>query len=58
MASEPVAAATQAYERWLGKRLDIVESDLALKHKLMQGSVFVFLRGTFYRWAALAGGCA
>ena len=49
----PVAAATQAYERWLGKRLDIVEADLALKHKLMQGSVFVFLRGTFYRWAAL-----
>jgi hypothetical protein len=56
MASEaipPVAAATQAYERWLGKRLDIVEADLALKHKLMQGSFFVFLRGTFYRWAAL-----
>jgi len=56
MASEaapPVAAATDAYERWLGKRVDIVETDLKLKHKLMQGSVFVFLRGTFYRWAAL-----
>lgn len=56
MASEaaaPVTAATQAYERWLGKRLDIVEADLKLKHTLMQGSVFVFLRGTFYRWAAL-----
>src|SRR4029078_10164939 len=56
MASEaapPVVAATDAYERWLGKRVDIVETDLKLKHKLMQGSVFVFLRGTFYRWAAL-----
>ena len=31
----------------------MVEGDLKLKHKLMQGSVFVFLRGTFYRWAAL-----
>jgi hypothetical protein len=56
MASEaaaPVTAATEAYERWLGKRLDIVEADLKLKNKLMQDSVFVFLRGTFYRWAAL-----
>jgi uncharacterized protein (DUF2252 family) len=56
MASEaatPVAAATQVYERWLGKHVDIVEADLKLKHKLMQDSVFVFLRGTFYRWAAL-----
>ena len=43
MASEaaaPVAAAAQAYERWLGKRVDIVEADLKLKHKLMQGSAF------------------
>ncbi len=49
----PVIAATQAYERWLRKNVDVVESDLTLKHKLMRGSVFVFLRGTFYRWAAL-----
>jgi hypothetical protein len=56
MASEvaaAVAAATQAYERWLGKHVDVVEADLKLKHKLMRQSVFVFLRGTFYRWAAL-----
>jgi hypothetical protein len=48
-----VSAATQAYERWLHKRVDVVEPDLTLKHKLMRDSVFVFLRGTFYRWAAL-----
>jgi hypothetical protein len=56
MASEaaaPVVTATQAYERWLAKQTDVIEADLALKHKLMRGSVFVFLRGTFYRWAAL-----
>jgi hypothetical protein len=56
MASEgaaSVSAATQAYERWLGKHVDVVEADLGLKHKLMRDSVFVFLRGTFYRWAAL-----
>ena len=62
MASEaaaPVAAATEAYERWLGKRLDIVEADLKLKHKLMQGSVFVFLRGHLLSLGgAVAGGCA
>jgi hypothetical protein len=56
MASEGVAAvvaATRAYERWFRKHLDVVEADLTLKHNLMRDSVFVFLRGTFYRWAAL-----
>jgi hypothetical protein len=56
MASEgaaPVVSATRAYERWLGKHVDVVEADLKLKHKLMLDSVFVFLRGTFYRWAAM-----
>ena len=52
-ATAPVAAATRDYERWLGKHVDVVEADLELKHKLMRESVFVFLRGTFYRWAAL-----
>jgi len=42
-----------AYERWLHKRAEVVESDLKLKHQLMRGSVFAFLRATFYRWASL-----
>ena len=35
------------------KKVEVVESDLKLKHQLMRGSVFTFLRATFYRWASL-----
>ena len=31
----------------------MVEADLQYKHQQMKGSLFAFLRGTFYRWAAL-----
>lgn len=49
----PVIEATEAYEAWLRKRLDVVEADLQYKHQQMAASLFAFLRGTFYRWAAL-----
>ncbi len=49
----PVVAATIDYERWLHKQIDVVESDLQLKHRQMAGSLFAFLRGTFYRWGPL-----
>jgi hypothetical protein len=49
----PVIAATEAYEDWLRERTDVVEADLQSKHQQMKASLFVFLRGTFYRWAAL-----
>jgi Uncharacterized protein conserved in bacteria (DUF2252) len=49
----PVIRATIAYERWLKKRVDVVEPDLQLKHKEMTASLFAFLRATFYRWASL-----
>jgi hypothetical protein len=49
----PVIAATEAYESWLRERLDAVEADLQFKHRQMTASLFAFLRGTFYRWAAL-----
>jgi hypothetical protein len=49
----PIVAATIDYERWLHKRIDVVEPDLQLKHKDMAGSLFAFLRATFYRWASL-----
>jgi hypothetical protein len=48
----PIVADTQAYKRWLRKRVDS-ESDLAYKHQQMRDSVFAFLRATFYRWASL-----
>lgn len=41
---------TQAYETWLAKRVKLVHADLAEKHRKMSGSVFSFLRATFYRW--------
>jgi hypothetical protein len=49
----PIITATTDYERWLHKRVDVVETDLQQKHKDMAGSPFVFLRGTFYRWGPL-----
>jgi hypothetical protein len=45
--------ATNDYERWLKKRIDVVEPDLQLKHEAMAGSLFAFLRATFYRWVSL-----
>jgi hypothetical protein len=49
----PIIMATIDYERWLKKRIDVVEPDLLLKHEAMTGSLFAFLRATFYRWALL-----
>jgi hypothetical protein len=49
----PIIAATNDYERWLHKRLDVVVPDLKAKHEDMAGSPFAFLRGTFYRWVPL-----
>src|SRR5262245_42461098 len=49
----PVMEATEAYEAWLRNRLDVVEADLQYKHQQMAASLFAFLRGAFYRWAAL-----
>lgn len=45
--------ATQNYEAWLGKRIDVLETDLQKKHEAMASDVFPFLRATFYRWMQL-----
>ena len=50
---EPIITATIDYERWLKKRVAVVETDLQLKRKEMATSLFAFLRATFYRWASL-----
>jgi hypothetical protein len=49
----PIVAATIDYERWLHERVDVVEPDILLKHQQMTGSLFAFLRATFYRWGPL-----
>jgi Uncharacterized protein conserved in bacteria (DUF2252) len=49
----PIVAATIDYESWLHTRIHVVQPDLQLKHEQMAGSLFAFLRATFYRWASL-----
>ncbi|MFY9615170.1 MAG: DUF2252 family protein [Candidatus Dormiibacterota bacterium] len=51
MPTTDIAGATRAFERWLGQQVDLVRVDLDYKHELMAADPFVFLRGTFYRWA-------
>jgi len=46
-----IQKATAKYEAWLGKRINILEEDLELKHVHMAEDPFPFLRATFYRWA-------
>lgn len=41
-----------AFEAWLAEQCDVVKADLASKHEMMRESAFVFLRGTYFRWAA------
>jgi hypothetical protein len=48
-----IREASRAYEQWLGRHTTVVRADLALKHRRMAESPFVFLRGTFYRWMQL-----
>jgi hypothetical protein len=48
-----IAKATQSYEAWLGKRINLLPADLKRKHTAMAEDVFPFLRATFYRWMQL-----
>ena len=45
-----IVKATRKYEEWLALHLQIVETDLRLKHAQMAESQFSFFRATFYRW--------
>lgn len=48
-----IQEATQAYEAWMRRCTAVRESDLRTKHVEMRADPFVFLRGTYYRWAQL-----
>jgi len=48
-----IQEATQSYESWMRKCSTIIESDLRTKHQQMKEDVFLFFRGTYYRWAQL-----
>src|ERR1700678_1687323 len=43
--------ARASYEAWMRTCTEVVPSDLRLKHEQMKQDPFLFLRGTFYRWA-------
>jgi hypothetical protein len=45
-----VIDATEDYERWLGRQIELVPDDLDRKHKRMRESPFVFLRASHYLW--------
>jgi hypothetical protein len=48
-----IKQSVRAYESWMRDELgrEMVEKDLARKHEKMGESPFVFLRGTYWRWA-------
>src|SRR5258708_4837263 len=46
-----VRQATTDDERWMRRHTRVIESDLRSKHQKMKSDVFLFFRGTFYRWA-------
>jgi hypothetical protein len=46
-----ITHATASYERWMRDCTAVISSDIQSKHQQMRESPFLFLRGTFYRWA-------
>src|SRR3984893_18438889 len=45
--------ATNSYDTWMRRCTAVIEAHLRLKHTQMRKSLFLFFRGTFYRWAQL-----
>lgn len=43
--------ATSAFESWASRHVNLIRSDVNLKHRLMAQSPFPFFRASFYRWA-------
>ena len=48
-----IKEATSSYEKWMRGCTTVIASDLRSKHEQMMESPFLFLRGTFYRWAQM-----
>src|SRR6202158_4427258 len=48
-----ILEATKSYDHWMRSCTTGVESHLRSKHELMREDLFLFFRGTFYRWAQL-----
>ena len=48
-----IQQATRSFESWMRSCTTLIESDLRSKHEQMRSDLFMFFRGTFYRWAQL-----
>ena len=48
-----IQQATRSFESWMRSCTTVIESDLRSKHEKMKADLFMFFRGTFYRWAQL-----
>src|ERR1035438_597682 len=48
-----IRQATVSYDNWMRSCTTVILSDLRLKHEQMKEGPFLFLRGTFYRWAQM-----
>jgi hypothetical protein len=48
-----IRKATEKYEAWLARHLQIIDADLQFKHQQMRTAPFPFLRATYYRWAQI-----
>jgi Uncharacterized protein conserved in bacteria (DUF2252) len=46
-----VVQATADFEKWASRHVNLIPSDVKLKHRNMALSAFPFFRATFYRWA-------
>jgi hypothetical protein len=45
--------ATRRYEKWMGRYVQLISSQLLEKHATMKDDVFAFFRASYYRWAQL-----
>jgi len=48
-----IAEATRSYEDWMRRAGSLVEAELRDKHAQMRDDLFMFFRGSFYRWTQL-----
>src|SRR5208337_5146606 len=46
-----IVYATSDFEKWASRHVNLIRSDVNLKHSNMARAAFPFLRATFYRWA-------
>jgi hypothetical protein len=46
-----IVRSTAEFEKWAARHVNLIASDVRLKHRNMAQAVFPFFRATFYRWA-------